>query len=117
MALFRVLYLREDLSRRFRELGPASVKKQLKRKDYEQVAELEAANVYAAWRALQDGGDPAPALPRPFSVGDVLERDGEKPQLCTFGGFEEASWWTPPPPEPQPAAEGTVPPVTAEPGL
>ncbi len=126
MPKYRVYFLREDLSQRFRDLATISVKKQLKAKDYEEVGQIEAANTYAAWQMLRagDGEAGVPTLPRPFNVGDVLEREGGQPELCLFGGFEEASWWVPEPkaeapPEPGQSAnataagepaQGTVPP-------
>ena len=102
MPRYRVFYLKEELSRRFRELPAASVRKQLKPKDYIPVAEMEAANEYAAWRALQapDAAGPDAKGRRAFTVGDVLEREDGKLLLCLFGGFEEATWWSP-------EAEGT----------
>ncbi len=107
MAKYRVFYLKDELSRRFRDLPAATARKQLKPKDYTLAGELEAANDYAAWQALQA---PQAALPdaklrRPFAVGDVLEREAGKPLLCLFGGFEEAAWWTPEQAE-TPAAAG-----------
>ena len=91
MSLYRVLFLREDLSRRFREMPAAAVKTRLREKDYAPALEIEAPNEYAAWQALQspiEGG-------RRFTVGDVLEAPEGKLRLCLFGGFEEATWWTP----------------------
>ncbi len=109
MANYRVFYLRDDLSGRFREAPATSVRKQLKPKDYVVAAEIEAANEYAAWQALKspDAGR------RAFAVGDVLEAEEGRPRLCQFGGFEDASWYSPElrgaaglaadkPPEPQP---------------
>jgi len=105
MAKYRVFYLKDELSRRFRDLPAATARKQLKAKDYTLAGEIEAANDYAAWQALQA---PEAALPdaklRPFAVGDVLEREEGKPLLCLFGGFEEAAWWTPEQAETPPAA-------------
>lgn len=97
MAKYRVFYLKDELSRRFRDLPASAVRKQLKSKDYALVAEMEAANEYAAWQALQapDAALPGEKIARPLCVGDVLEREDGKPLLCLFGGFEEAAWWTP----------------------
>lgn len=114
MPRYRVYYLREDLSRRFRELPAASVRKQLKQREYEQVGEIEAANAYAAWSALQTGGSPECPLSvaRAFTVGDALEQDQGKLELCLFGGFEEVSWWTPPEPSAPAPADGQSEPAT-----
>lgn len=103
MPRYRVYCLRDDLSRRFRELPPSTVHKQLKQREYELAGELEAANPYAAWRALQSpGSEESPlSLRRSFAVGDLLEQEDGKLQLCLFGGFEDASWWTPPPSQPE----------------
>ena len=91
MPNYRVFYLKEDSSRRFQEMPAASVRKQLKTKDYTLVAQLEAANEYAVWQALQSPG----VAPRRFTVGDVLEPEEGKLLLCLFGGFEQAAWWVP----------------------
>lgn len=108
MPKYRVYFLREDLSQRFRDLPPASVKKQIKEKDYEAVGEIEAANTYAAWQALRAAGGEVdvPVLARPFNVGDVLEAEGARPELCLFGGFEEVAWWVPEPKAEAPAEPG-----------
>ncbi len=107
MPRYRVFYLKEELSRRFRELPAASVRKQLKPKDYTLAGEIEAANDYAAWQALQapEAALPGAGICRPFAVGDALEREEGKPLLCQFGGFEEAAWWTPEQAAAPPAAE------------
>lgn len=123
MAKYRVFYLKEELSRRFRDLPAATVRKQLKPKDYTMAGELEAPNDYAAWQALQA---PETALPdakirRPFAVGDALEREEGKPLLCLFGGFEEATWWTPEQAETSPAvgeaagSDASAPPTSDSP--
>ncbi len=97
MAKYRAHYLRNDLSRRFRELPAASAKKQVRARDYPVNAEIEAEGEYAAWHQLQafDSGQPGEAAGRAFAVGDVLEAEDGKLFLCLFGGFEEASWWVP----------------------
>lgn len=127
MPLFRVFYLREDLSRRFQETPSGSARRQLKPKEYTLVTEIDAANEYAAWKALQA----AETLPRRFSAGDVLEEQEGKPRLCVFGGFEEATWYVPearqppdfpvdqppitPPPQRNPPREPTSAPPGEEP--
>jgi len=110
MPRYRVYCLREDLSRRFRESPPSTLRKQPKQREYELAGELDAANPYAAWRSLQSpGSQESPlAVRRSFAVGDVLEQEDGKLQLCLFGGFEEASWWTPPPAESEAQAEAPV---------
>lgn len=97
MPKYRVFYLKDELSRRFRDLPAAAVRKQLKPKNYTMAGEIEAPNDYAAWQALQapEAALPGAKIRRPFGVGDVLEREEAKPLLCLFGGFEEAAWWTP----------------------
>jgi hypothetical protein len=96
MPRYRVFYLRDDLSLRFRELPPASPRKELKARDYELAGEMEAAGPYAVWQALQSPGSEACplAVRRPFAVGDAVEQVEGQLQLCVFGGFEDAAWWT-----------------------
>lgn len=119
MPKYRVFYLKDELSRRFQELPPLSIRSQLKPKDYTLVAEIEAANEYAAWQALRaEAAEGAGAkLPRRFAVGDVLEREEGKPRLCLFGGFEDATWWAPEaPPPPAPETVETSPPASLNDG-
>lgn len=95
MAKYRVHYLKDDLSRRFRELPAGSARKQLRARDYPVTTELEAENEYGAWSRLQafSASEPGEAAGRAFGVGDALEAETGKLLLCLFGGFEEASWW------------------------
>lgn len=107
MPRYRVFYLKDELGRRFRELPPGSVRKQIKAKDYHLAGEIDAPTEYAVWKALQD---PAAALggeARALAVGDALERDDGKLQLCVFGGFEDVTWWVPAP-EVVPAEPGAT---------
>jgi hypothetical protein len=109
MAKYRAFYLKDDVSRRFRELPAASVKTQIRARDYPVAVEVEADDEYGAWSLLQAFGSGQPGAPagRAFGVGDALETEDARLLLCMFGGFEAASWWVP---EPSPeAATATEP--------
>jgi hypothetical protein len=110
MAKYRAFYLKDDLSRRFRELPAASAKNQIRARDYPVTAEVEADDEYGAWSLLQAFGSGQPGAPaeRAFGVGDALEAEGGSLLLCTFGGFEAASWWVPEP-GPEAAASAAEP--------
>jgi hypothetical protein len=116
MAKYRAFYLKDDVSRRFRELPAAFIKKQIRARDYPVTAEVEADDEYGAWRLLQDFGSGQPGAPagRAFGVGDALEAEDARLLLCMFGGFEAASWWVPEP-GPEAAATAGEPPPDALP--
>lgn len=78
----------------------------VKPKDYEAAAEVEAESEYAAWNLLRGAG-------QPLNVGDLLEAPTGDLRICKYVGFEEARWilpevqqqsLVPPPPVPQPSA-------------
>lgn len=112
MPKYRALYLKDELSRRFRESPAASARKQLKARDYPTAIDIEAGNEYGAWQALQEfgAGQPGEAAGRAFGVGDALETEQGKLLLCQFGGFEEAGWWAPE----QTAPDGAQPATAAD---
>jgi hypothetical protein len=67
----------------------------VKRKDYEQAGELDAATPYAAWKMLAEEN-------RPLQPGDILEavnEDGSPGDLkiVKYIGFEPAQWYVPDP--------------------
>ena len=110
MAKYRAFYLKDDVSRRFRELPAASVKNQIRARDYPVTVEVEADDEYGAWSLLQAFGNGQPGAPagRAFGVGDALESEDARLLLCMFGGFEAASWWVPEP-APEAAASAAEP--------
>ena len=61
---------------------------QIKRKDYDEGASIEAGNEYAAWQALRDAGTP-------LRVGDLLEGPGGELRICKYVGFDAAQWIVP----------------------
>jgi hypothetical protein len=100
----------------FRSAAHVSGTANVKPKDYEAAAEIEADNEYAAW-ALMRGGE------QPLHVGDLLELGGRL-RICKYVGFEEARWFVPEP-HPQtslpaplsgapPAPPAGAPPVAGE---
>jgi len=110
MAKYRAFYLKDDVSRRFRELPAASAKKQIRARDCPVTVEVEADDEYSAWSLLQAFGSGQPGEPagRAFGVGDALETEDGRLLLCMFGGYEAASWWVPEP-GPEAAASAAEP--------
>jgi len=80
--------------------GAASVK----RRDYEEDSQIQAANEYAAWDQMRASGNP-------LEVGDLLEGESGELRICKYIGFEAASWWLPPvePATPEPAVVPAAP--------
>ncbi len=92
----------------FRRAAPVSGAANVKPKDYEAAAEVEAGNEYAAWALLR-------TTEQPLNVGDLLEAPDNRLRICKYVGFEEARWFVPEPP-PQaslPAPLSGAPPVAA----
>jgi hypothetical protein len=89
MPQFQILYLRDSEIERFRQAAPKE--QQLLQRHYEDVGRIEAPGAYAAWANLQGEGAQQRGI-RKMGVGDVLAREGERPLLCHFWGFEEAEW-------------------------
>jgi hypothetical protein len=91
MPVYRVFYLKDSEIERFREMAPKAEPYHLKPRCYEESGHIEASNVYAAWQVLQEaGGEGGPG--RSMGVGDALQAETEAPQVCTFWGFEPATW-------------------------
>ena len=92
----------------FRSAAHVSGAANVKPKDYEAAAEVQADNEYAAWALLR-------ATDQPLSVGDLLEYVGQalspaadtpalmptltpaRMSICKYVGFEEARWIVPEP--------------------
>jgi hypothetical protein len=74
---------------------------QLKPKDYEGAASIDAPSCYAAWTALK-GTDGA------LQPGDVLESETGELRIYKYIGFEEAQWQVP---EAKPLSESSPAPV------
>jgi hypothetical protein len=88
MALFRIYRLREHSSQQFRWAPHVSGASRIKRKDYDEGGEVEAANQYAAWSALRE-------TPEALRVGDVLESPSGELKICKYVGFDDAEWIVP----------------------
>lgn len=63
-------------------------------RDYEPAGEVEAGTAYEAWSVLK-------ASDRSLRVGDLLESEDGRLNVCKYVGFEEASWVIP---EPKPVS-------------
>jgi hypothetical protein len=104
MPLYRIYRLKDTARQQFRWAPHTIGVTKVKPKDYAQISEIEAVNVYAAWMSLKDS-------PAPLEVGDILEVEGGELRIYKYVGFEEAQWQLPeekPPIESPPASSGSV---------
>jgi hypothetical protein len=74
----------------------------VKPKDYEAAAEVDAESEYAAWCLLRSSG-------QPLNVGDLLEAGSGELRICKYVGFEEARWILPELKQPEAQQPGFVP--------
>ena len=88
MAAYLIYRMKDQASQQFRWAPHVSGATQIKRKDYEQGASIDAANEYAAWQALRDMGSP-------LRVGDLLESPSGELRICKYVGFDAAQWIAP----------------------
>jgi hypothetical protein len=88
MASYRIYRMKEQASQQFRWAPHVSGATQIKRKDYDEGASIEAPNEYAAWQALRKTGTP-------LQVGDLLEGPGGELRICKYVGFDAAQWIVP----------------------
>ena len=107
MPTYRIHRLRTHLRPSFRSAPHVSGAADVKPRDYEPGAEVEASTPYAAFFAMKESG---PAL----EPGDLLESAAGELRIYKYVGFEEARWV---PPEAKPAeqkAEESQSPVSTE---
>ncbi len=88
MPVYRIHRLKENSRHQFKWQPHVSGASQVKRKDYEEGGEVEAANEYAAWQALRGAEGE-------LNVGDVLEAPNGELRICKYVGFEAVQWFVP----------------------
>lgn len=88
MPVFRIHRMKEVPRENFRWAPHVSGMANVKPKDYEAAAEVEAESEYAAWGILRSTG-------QPLHVGDLLEGASGDLRICKYVGFEEARWILP----------------------
>ena len=88
MLTYRIYRMKEQASQQFRWAPHVSGASQVKRKDYDEAGQVEAANEYAAWQSLRETDDP-------LRVGDLLESPSGTLLLCKYVGFDAAQWIVP----------------------
>ena len=89
MPNYRIYRMKESPRQHFRSAPHVSGAANVKRRDYEEGDQIEAANEYAAWDQMR-------STERPLDVGDLLETDGGELRICKYIGFEAAAWVLPP---------------------
>ncbi len=99
--------MKESPRQHFRWAPHVSGAANVKRRDYDESGQIEAANEYAAWEQTR-------STDRPLDVGDLLETDNGELRICKYIGFEAATWVLPPAepasaPEPSFAARAESP--------
>jgi len=98
MPNYRIYRMKGSPRQHFRWAPHVSGAASVKRRDYDECGQIEAANEYAAWEQMK-------STERPLDVGDLLETDSGDLRICKYIGFEAAAWVLPPvEPAPQPAA-------------
>ncbi|MBZ5595505.1 MAG: hypothetical protein LAP39_24945 [Acidobacteriia bacterium] len=98
MPNYRIYRMKDNPREHFRSAPHVSGAANVKRRDYEEGGQIEAASDYAAWENLR-------ASEKPLEVGDLLETDGGELRICKYIGFEAAVWVLPAAAtEPTPAA-------------
>lgn len=88
MPCYRIFRMKDAPRQSFRNAPHTSGVTQVKLKDYEESANVEAANPYEAWEQLRNSE-------RPLEVGDVLETELGELRIYKYVGFEEAKWILP----------------------
>ena len=88
MPNYRIYRMKETPREHFRAAPHVSGAANVKRRDYEESGQIEAANEYAAWENLRTSE-------KPLEVGDLLETDGGELRICKYIGFEAAAWVLP----------------------
>jgi hypothetical protein len=89
MPNYRIYRMKESPRQHFRSAPHVSGAANVKRRDYEESGQIEAANEYAAWDQMR-------STERPLDVGDLLETDSGDLRICKYIGFEAAAWVLPP---------------------
>jgi hypothetical protein len=100
MPNYRVYRMKDAPRQHFRFAPHVSGAASVKRKEYEESGQIEAANEYAAWEQMRSSREP-------LAVGDLLETDTGALRICKYIGFEAAEWVLPPA-EPGASQEGEI---------
>jgi hypothetical protein len=82
--------MKDNARQQFRWAPHVSGMANIKPRDFEPSAEVEAGNEYAAWALLRESEIPV-------AVGDVLEDPAGQLRICKYVGFEDARWAVPEP--------------------
>src|SRR5215217_9044392 len=97
MSVYRIHRMKESSRQQFRWAPHTIGVTNVKPKDYEPAATVEATTPYAVWIELKDTVEP-------LQVGDILESESGELRIYKYVGFEEAQWFVP---EVKPAIEAS----------
>jgi hypothetical protein len=86
--LFRIHRIKKHAGDSFRSAAHIRGVATVKPKDYEQVGEVDASGIYAAWAKMR-------TVDQPLQTGDILEDPAGTLYIAKYIGFEKANWWTP----------------------
>jgi hypothetical protein len=103
MPSYRIYRMKDAPRQQFRWAPHVSGCASVKRKDYEEGGQVDAAHEYDAWRRLREDR-------QPLETGDVLENEQGELRICKYVGFDAAQWFVP---EPKLRTEGGAEPVAA----
>jgi hypothetical protein len=102
MPSYRIYRMKQASREHFRWAPHVSGAAAVKRKDYEEDVQVDAASDYALWHEMRGSA-------RPLDIGDLLETDTGALRICKYIGFEAAEWVLPPE-QPGAPAEAVQPP-------
>jgi hypothetical protein len=88
MTAYRIYRMKESARQQFRWAPHTIGISNVKPKDYDLIATVEASTPYAVWIQLKDSDEP-------LQVGDILEAESGELRIYKYVGFEEAQWVIP----------------------
>lgn len=88
MTAYRIYRMKESARQQFRWAPHTIGISNVKPKDYDLIATVEASTPYAVWIQLKDSDEP-------LQVGDILEAESGELRIYKYVGFEEAQWVVP----------------------
>ena len=112
MPLYRIYYLTEEHTEKFRYKSPVNPSFLLYKSRYEEGPAIEASTPYMLWQAMRDQETEQEQssqnnAERPINIGDALQTPDDELLLCNYWGFDKAEWRSSAQPE-QPGEHSSV---------